>query len=266
MWSDTMRNHEIIRNEFDGVLAQSNRFEKKYLRFIEDFSRKDKVADDVFEALKSKDIEKIETVLAVLVEGFRARLLLIGLVCLIIDRESLYRKAGYHSYLEYSRRLFEKLEISNQTLSDAKIIMGAYIDHYKGLSAHGFRLERNAHKLKYIDEAVLNHGDREEVYSRAANATFLEFVKWAKNAGNELPPPEPPVNIRIEGDKILVDGKNILNFPVETPEKVKEWTIQDLQKTFAIRKNGEEPIIFEPQHKGDARAVENFLKERWSKF
>jgi len=253
---------QAIKNEFDGALALSDKFERKYLRFMQDFSRKDTVVDDVFRALQSKDIEQIETSLSVIANGMRSSLLLIGLGFLIIDREGLYRKAGCRSYLEYSQRLFEKLEISNQAMSDAKIIMATYIDHYKDLSKVNFKLTRNAHKLKYLDEALRNHDSTDEAYSRAANDTFREFVDWARRPLNAaIAPPEPRISIKIEGGKILVDGQNILNIPDAVPEKVKEDVARYLAETFRIRASGNEPFIVETYGRGEQRAIDNFLKK-----
>jgi hypothetical protein len=181
--------------------------------------------------------------------------------CVVIDREGLYRKAGYNSYLEYSERLFEKLDIARQTLSDAKIIVSAYIDHYKGLSKQGFQLGRNAHKLRFLDEALENHTDENEVYSRAANATFREFVDWARRSPAALPVPEPKISIKIEGGKILIDGQNILNIPASIPERIKESVTRDLAETFRIRASGNEPYIVDTYGRGEQRAIDTFLKK-----
>jgi hypothetical protein len=255
---------QIIKNEYDdGEVLVPNRFEKKYLKFINDFSSRDALADEIFDALKSKNIEKIETAMVSLANSIRTNLLLIGLTCLIVERENIYKRAGYRSYIEYSQTLFGKLQISNQSMSDAKIIMGAYVDHYKGLSNHGFRLERNAHKLKYIDEAISTHGDDlDEVYRRAANSTFQDFVNWArKPLIKHRPEPETRVNVEIKGNKLLIDGKNILNFPKNLPENLRGMVKTDLEKTFSIREGGNLPLIIETYDRGEQSAITNFLKQ-----
>jgi hypothetical protein len=181
--------------------------------------------------------------------------------CLVIERENLYQKAGFRSYLEYSVRLFEKLELAPQTLSDAKNIMAAYVDHYRGLSKHGFKLGRNAHKLRYLEEALQNHTDENEVYNRATNATFREFVDWARRSPAALPPPKPKITIKIDGGKIFIDGQNILNIPETIPEKVRESVTRDLAETFRIRASGNEPFIVETYGRGEQRAIDTFLKK-----
>jgi hypothetical protein len=241
---------KAIRNEYDGDVLVPNRFEKKYLRFVEDFSQRDALADQIFEALKSKDVEKIEISMVALANSVRTSILLIGLTCLIIERENIYKKAGYHSYIEYSQTLFDKLQMSNQSLSDAKIIMGAYLDHYKGLKKYNFRLERNAHKLRYIDEAISNHSDLEEVYNRAANSTYREFVDWARFSKKKaLEPPMPKV--RIKGGKIVVDGKKY----EDLPDVLKKTIEQDFTDIYTIRSEGNEPVVTPVYDQREARIV-----------
>jgi hypothetical protein len=200
----------------------------------------------------------------------RADILLIGLSCLIIEREGIYIKAGYRSYLEYSGRLFEKLEIAPQTLSDAKNIMAAYIDHYKGLSKHGFKLGRNAHKLRYLEEAIENHGSAETAYKKASTATFRDFVEWARKPGQAaLPSPEPKIKIKIDGGRILIDGINILNFPDALPEPERETLGKYLMEVYAIRAAGNAPLVVETYDENEARVlkkrIETLLKQIRSK-
>jgi hypothetical protein len=255
-----MMRNAVIKNEFDNPLGQLDKLDKKYLRFMQD-AHPDSIQASIFAALRSKDIEQIETSLVNVANNMRSNLLLIGMCCVVIDRENLYRAAGCRSYLEYSVRLFEKLDIASQTLSDAKIIMASYIDHYKGLSKQGFKLGRNAHKLRFLEEALRNHTDENEVYNRAANATFREFVAWARRSPAALPPPNPKITIKIEEGKVLIDGQNILNLPASIPEKVKENVTRDLAATFRIRASGNEPFIVETYGRGEQRAIETFLKK-----
>jgi hypothetical protein len=242
---------QTIKNEYDDGALVPSRFEKKYLRFVDDFSRRDTLADEIFEALKSKDLTKIEASMITLANSVRTNILLIGLTCLVIERERIYKRAGYYSYIEYSQTLFDKMEMSNQSISDAKIIMGAYIDHYKGLQKYNFRLERNAHKLRYIDEAISNHSDLDEIYNRAANSTFREFVDWARmsNRKKALAPPMPKVSIK--NGKIVVDGKKY----EDLPDVLKKTIEQDITDIYAIRAEGNEAVVTPAYDQREARAL-----------
>ena len=240
---------KTIKNEYDEDILLPNRFEKKYLKFVDDFSRRDVLADEIFSALKSKDINKIEKSMVSLANSIRTNILLIGLTCLIVERENIYKKAGYHSYIEYSQTLLEKLQMSNQSLSDAKIIMGAYIDHYKGLSKYNFRLERNAHKLRYIDEAISNHRDLDEVYNRVANSTYLEFVDWARFPRKKALPPMPKV--KIKNGKIVIDGKKY----DDLPDALKQTIERDITDIYTIRAEGNEAVVTSVYDQREARAL-----------
>ena len=100
-----MAKQELIRNEYGGDVLLPGRFEKKYLKFIEDLSSGDPLAGKASEALKSKDVDKIESAMMALVNSIRTNLLLVGLICLVVEQERIYRKAGYRSYIEYSQTL-----------------------------------------------------------------------------------------------------------------------------------------------------------------
>jgi hypothetical protein len=150
--------------------------------------------------------------------------------------------------------------MSNQSLSDAKIIMGAYIDHYRGLKEYNFRLERNAHKLRYIDEAVSNHSDLDEVYKRAANSTYREFVDWARfSKKRSLPPPMPKV--KIKNGRIVVEGKKY----EDLPDILKKTIEQDITDIYTIRADGNEPVVTSVYDQREARilrkSIDTLLKQ-----
>jgi len=254
-----MAKQELIRNEYGGDVLLPGRFEKKYLKFIEDLSSGDPLAGRASEALKSKDVDKIESAMVALANSIRTNLLLVGLICLVVEQERIYRKAGYRSYIEYSQTLLEKLQMSNMALSDAKNIVAAFLDHRDGLERHNFRFERNAHKLKHIDEAISNHDDLDEVYERAASSTYREFVGWAQAKKKKTPPTMPKV--RITNGRITVGGKKYENLP----DAVKKTIEQDFADIYAIRSGGNEPVVVSAYDGREARLlrkkIDGFLKE-----
>jgi hypothetical protein len=67
--------------------------------------------------------------------------------CVIIDREQLYIEAGYRSYFEYAKHLYEETGLSESTISVAKIVVERYIDYNADLKEYGFNFERNSNKL-----------------------------------------------------------------------------------------------------------------------
>jgi hypothetical protein len=256
-----MAKQGVIQNLFDGIPAiQSDKLDKKYLQYVQQFQGA--AAEDALNAFRTRDINKIEAALKNLSVSRTTASYLIGIGALIIEREKLYRAAGYRSYLEYTMHLLKDLDIPDSTLSDDKIIMEKFIDFYKPLTAAGFILEGNASKLRYLEAALENH-EEEEVFNRIAHDTLRNFVAWAqrRNLIAHKPGPETRIDVKIDGDRLLVNGKNILNFPKGTSEKVKEIVSEDLEKTFSIREGGNLPFIVGTYDKGEQSAIENFLKK-----
>jgi hypothetical protein len=257
-----MAKQDAIQNLFDNSLSavSSDKVDKKYLQYVQQFQGA--AAEDALNAFRTRDITKIEAALKNLAVSRSTASYLIGMGALIIEREKLYRPAGYRSYLEYTQHLLEDLEIPDSTLSDDKIIMEKWIDYHKPLTKAGFKLEGNASKLRYLEAALENH-DEQEVFNRIAHDTSRSFSAWARRPSviEHRPEPETRVGVKVEGDKLLIGGKNILNFPKDVPPKIRELVSGDLEKTFAIRESGNQPYIVETYGKGEQTSIENFLKK-----
>ena len=253
-----------VKNVFDGENTQLDRFDKKYLKFMQDYQNK--TALEAYEAFRTKDLPTIENTLKQLTYAVTSNMYIIGLGCVIIERERLFIKAGYVSYFEYAQYLFDDADLPTSTLSDAKIVMEKFIDYNQKLRKAGFKLERNANKLRYIDEALKNH-DEDEVFQHIVTDTFKKFKDWAlrKSLIEHKPEKETQLDAEIRGDKLLIDGKNVLNFPKNLPEDVRELIKTDLQKTFTIREGGNQPFIISTYGKGEQIALDNYLKSIRSK-
>jgi hypothetical protein len=258
-----MAQQKVIKNEYDSESGALDIYDRKYLKYFTG-EYTDKVSLDVFNALKTKDINVIEGCLRNLSDTTSNFLLYIGLICLVVERERLYEGPEYGiSYLHYTNHVLEELGIPISTLSDAKIIVEQYLEHYKQLTKAGFRLHRNSAKLRYLDEALENHQEN-EVYNRIANDTFRNFRDWAQRkniARIHKPEPDIRVDVEIKGNRLFVDNKNILNFPRGTSKDVKEMVRSDLEKTMSIREGGNLPYIIDTYSKGEQTAIYNFLKQ-----
>jgi hypothetical protein len=190
------------------------------------------------------------------------------MACLIIEDEALYVNAGFRSYLDYAKHLYEATGLSPQTLSAAKIIMERYKNYYSELTRHGFSLENNSNKLLYLENALENHEDKTEVFKRISNDSFREFQAYARTMDDEPAPRRMP-KIKIEEGRILVNGKNILNFPKDMPDKEKETLGGYLAEVYAIRAAGNAPLVVETYDDNEARVlkkrIDALLKEIRSK-
>jgi hypothetical protein len=259
-----MATHETIVNAYEGTVDV---YHRKYLKyFVNDFN--DRVSVNVFNALKTKDIEVIEDCLKDIANTTSNFILHIGLICMIIERERLYEGTEFGiSYLSYAEHLFDNMDIPRSTLSEAKSIVENFIQYNKPLTKHGFRLARNANKLRYLSEALENHLE-EEVYTRIVKDTFRSFRDWAQHkniARIHKPEPDIQVDAEIKGNQLLINGKNILTFPKGISKEIKEMIKTDLQQTFLIREGGNQPYIIGTYGRGEQSAIDHFLKQFRSK-
>jgi len=259
-----MAKQETIKNQNEGENTQLDKYDKKYFKFMQEFHNK--AAMTAFDSFRTKDISTIETTLRQLAVSITTNMYIIGIGCLIIEREKLYIKAGYASYFEYAQHIFDDDELPTSTLSSAKIVMEKFIDYNQQLRKAGFQLDRNASKLLYLEEALKNHNE-EEVFRHIVEDTFRKFREWAqrRNLIEHKPEKQIQVDAEVKGNKLLIDGKNILNFPQGLPATVKDLIKADLQKTFSIRESGNQPYIVSTYGRGEQTAIDNFLKSSRAK-
>jgi hypothetical protein len=260
-----MAKEKAIINSYDGLFPARGRYESKYFKYLGNVRE---TGGDVLDAFETKDIFKIESAIKKLVDSIKSHIFIIGMGCLIIDREALYADAGFHSYLEYAKHLYEATGLSPQTISAAKIIMERYVEYHSELTRNGFTLENNSNKLLHLKNALENHEDRREVFKRISGDTFREFQAYARTPDGEAVPRRLP-KIKLEKGRILVNGKNILNFPKDMPEKEKEALGGYLSEVYAIRAAGNAPLVVETYDENEARVLKKrinaFLKEMRSK-
>jgi hypothetical protein len=254
-----MPKQEIIKNASDQELDAVDR---KYLQYMP--IPLDGAAQNVASALRSRDIQAIEVSLKPIANIASNFMLILGMACLVIDRERLYEGTEFGwSYLRYADHLVEELNIPIATLSEAKVNMEIFVDNYKSLEKAGFQIYKNTSKLRYLPEAIENHGE-EEAYKRIVEYGFIKFRDWAQKkhiAHRALPGPDTRVDVVIDGNKILISGKNILNFPKGIDDEIKAMVAGDLGKTFSIRETGNVPFIIETYDTGEQTAIANFLKK-----
>jgi hypothetical protein len=241
---------KAIQNQFDGSFPAPDKYDSKYFKCLGNVKQSGAFLIDAF---KTRDVSNIETAIRQLTDSIRNHIILIGLGCVIIDRENLYTDAGYNSYLEYAKHLYEENGLSPQSISAAKIIMERFIDYNNELARHGFDLERNSNKLLLLETALGNHKNRNEVFKHVCHDTFSEFRSFARSGDSRpaLPPPVPKIQIR-EG-KILVDGNDF----DALPGSVKETVERDFSELYAIRAAGNAPVIVEAYDNREARTLRN---------
>ena len=256
-----MAKQEVIRNVFDASYPQIDKYHLNYLKDI--FSNDNNTTDTIIEAMQSKNREAIESVIREAGNRMKSSILVIGIACVIIDREALYAGTGYSSYLSYALSLSDLAGIPPQTLSDAKIIGEAFIDYFDRLKKVGFVPQGNAHKLRFLPRALENHPhNQDEVFRRVAKDSLAQFKEWAAAPETKEPATkEPSVKIEVTDSKIAVDGRTVLNFPKGLPAKEKNMLASYLTSIYKIRAVGNEPFVVSTYDHGEQRAIMNFLKQ-----
>jgi hypothetical protein len=246
-----MAKEKAIINRYDGPFPLRNGYDSKYFKYLGNVLD---AGEGIFEAFRTKNISRIEASIKSLADSMKNHIFFIGMGCVIIDREALYVDAGYRSYLDYAKHLYEETGLSPQTLSAAKIIIERFMDYNAELRKCGFNLESNSNKLLYLENALGNHENRAEVFRRIAGDTFREFQDYARTPDG-TPALQRPPKISIGENKILINGKNILNFPKGIPAKEKEALGGYLSEIYTIRAAGNTPLIVETYDERESRAL-----------
>jgi hypothetical protein len=249
-----MAKQKAIANQYDWSRPLVDKYETRYFKYLGTLRE---TGADIIAAFGSHDIKQIKQVIKNISNSINNHIVLIGLACVIIDREQLYIDAGYKSYLDFVKVLYEETGLSPQSFSAAKIIVERYIDYNSDLKKYGFTIDRNTNKLLFLEAALANHVDKADVFKHIAQDKYVDFVVYSKTPDGRRVLPPPPPRIKIEKGKILVDGINILNFPDTLPEPEKEMLGKYLSEVYAIRAAGNEPLVIETYDDHEARTLKN---------
>jgi len=257
-----MAQQKAIVNQYEGPKSPITKYETKYFKYLGNLRE---TGEDIIAAFGSHDLRKIKQAIKKISNSINNHVVLIGLACVIIDREQLYIDAGYKSYLDFVRVLYEETGLSPQSFSAAKVIVERYIDYNTELKKAGFTIDRNTNKLLYLETALANHPNRESVFRHIADDKYVDFVEYAKTPSGKKKLPSPKPKIKVEKGEILIDGMAILNFPDTLPDEEKETLGKFLSEVYSIRAAGNEPLVIETYDKNEARAlkirVTNLLKD-----
>jgi hypothetical protein len=249
-----MARQKAIVNQYDGPQPLVDKYEARYFRYLGTLRE---TGEDIIAAFGSHDIRKIKQAIKDISNSINNHVFLIGLACVIIDREQLYIDAGYKSYLDFVKVLYEETGLSPQSFSAAKIIVERYIDYNSDLKKHDFVIDRNTNKLLHLEAALANHANKADVFKHIARDKYVDFVAYSRTPDGQKALPSPQPKIKVEKGKILVDGINILNFSETLPEPEKETLGKYLSEVYSIRAAGNEPLVIETYDDREARTLKN---------
>lgn len=182
-----------------------------------------------------------------------------GVAILKIEREGLWRQAGYDNLRAYRIDQASRLGMPKQTVSNRRKIGDAWLQYSKMLGK--MKLEGHVSKLRLLDEAVRTRGDKKAVLEHFRNDTYLEFQDFAqkkKKAKKAL----PDVDLTIKKDSILINGHPLLQFGQDIAEEERVFISETLKAAYRARSGDCLAHVVQVYDRGEARAVENFLKKQ----
>lgn len=212
----------------------------------------------------SNNLEEIEAGIKETIRGVSWANLTLCLAFAKIDGEALYVQAGYKSYLQYLDQAEERVSMPRQTISDYKRMGETYLKYKADLQLSGFKEEGNLHKLRFLERALELHNP-DEVFKRIANDSFRGFKDYAAGGSPSERPDSRPVRqyipeIHITPKRIMVDGRNILNFSRDLDERTREELTDYLKKIYEVRAAGNRPYVLNVYDEQEAQAVERYLQ------
>lgn len=214
-------------------------------------------ADVEVDFIDSDDLEKIEDGIRSVGEVSDFLALVQGIAIVRIEREGLWRQAGFESLHEYRISQNERLGLPRQTISVRRKMGEGYIDNRKLLSR--VKLKGNLTKLALLSDALRAHEDPREVLAHFKADTFRDFRDWVYP---QLPPPElPEVEFRIRGDSVFLDGVEALTFGEELPADRRSLIADQLRAAARAWAGSCLAHVVPCYDEGEARAVDNFLKK-----
>jgi hypothetical protein len=89
---------KAIVNQYDGPRPPVDKYEAKYFKYLGTLRE---TGADIIAAFGSHDIAQIKQAITSISNSINNHVVLIGLACVIIDREQVYIDAGYKSYLDF---------------------------------------------------------------------------------------------------------------------------------------------------------------------
>jgi len=104
---------------------------------------------------------------------------------------------------------------------------------------------------------------RREVLSHFKRDSLREFVAWIRP--RELEAPLPDVDLEVEGDDLLLDGEPSLAFAPGLPASERSFIARTLEAAYRARRGDCLAHVVAVYDRGEAIAVDRFLKELRSK-
>ena len=183
-----------------------------------------------------------------------------GVAIVKIESEGLWQEAGYANLRAYRIDQAARLGMPASTISTRRRVAEAWLAWRKHLGRKD--LSGHASKLRYLDIALEQHGDRKLVMERFWKMGRHEFEAWARGPRMLEAGGLPDVDCRLLDGELLLDGEPVLELDDSLDEAERTFIAQTLQAAYRARAGNCLPHVVACYDQGEIRAVERFIKER----
>lgn len=208
------------------------------------------------EFLSGRTLEDLEEGIRNLATATDLLALAQGCAVLKIEREGLYREAGYESERAYQADLPTRLKMARSTISERRKMADAWLTYRKNLART--HLEGHVNKLIFLDRAVGRVGQADAM-AAFRSMSYRDFREYARGPRREAVLSD--VSFSMDGDDLLLDGDPLLSLADGLDEGEAAFIVSTLKAAYRARKGNLIAHVVAVYDPGEARAVDNFLKK-----
>ena len=219
------------------------------------------IPDDIIEVdtdfITSDDLVELEQGIKGIGRAADVLALAQGVAIVKIESEGLWLQAGFPNLRSYRIAQTERLDMPHGTITLRRRTAETWLKYRKQLSK--VSLTGKVSSLAHFEEGVGRHGFKETLEA-FKKMNYREFQAWA--APRELEDDSlVPVEMSIRKRDLVIDGMTIATFAEGIPEAEKEFLASFLRDGYTARKGNYLPHVVPVYDKGEARAVDTFLKK-----
>lgn len=178
-----------------------------------------------------------------------------GVAIVKVEREELWRQAGFETLRAYRSSQLERLGMPKQTVSSRRRTAEGFLENRRLLG--DMKLTGHVSKLALLSEALRKH-DRREVLRHFKTDSFRAFKAWVRP--DLIAADLPDVDLSIKDGRISVDGQGVMEFSPDIPPEEKDFVSRVLKAAYKARQGSCQAHVVSVYDNGEARAVDEFLK------
>jgi hypothetical protein len=206
--------------------------------------------------VEADDLEALEEGVRKLGQGVDVLALYQGLGILKIEREGLWRQAGFQTLRAYREAQGERLGMPRQTISRRRKVAEGYEDNRRMLQ--NVSLEGRVEKLALLNRALRIH-EKRDVLAHFKVDSYRDFALWI--SPRKITPGLPDVDLRVDGDSIILDGDELLELSGALPEEEKIFVAATLKAAYRARAGNLVAHVIGVYDASEARWLEKTLRE-----